>query len=51
MIFEVFNQNSKYYSEMMNVILKAKNTPPEKGQIHLYPDDALPKIAEVTCDY
>ena len=34
MIFEVFNQNSKYYVEMMNVILKAKNNPPEKGQVH-----------------
>ena len=34
MIFEVFNQNSKYYREMMNIILKAKNNPPEKGQVH-----------------
>lgn len=34
MIFEVFNQNSKYYIEMMNIILKAKNNPPEKGQFH-----------------
>ncbi len=34
MIFEVFNQNSKYYGEMMNVILKAKNDPPENGQLH-----------------
>lgn len=34
MIFEVFNQNSKYYIEMMNIILNAKNNPPEKGQLH-----------------
>jgi hypothetical protein len=34
MIFEVFNQNSKYYREMMDIILEAKNNPPEKGQVH-----------------
>lgn len=34
MIFEVFNQNSKYYREMMNIIVAAKVNPPEKGQLH-----------------
>lgn len=34
MLFEVFNIDSKYYIEMMNIILKAKNNPPEKGELH-----------------
>lgn len=34
MIFEVFNQNSKYYKQMMDVIVAAKVNPPEKGQVH-----------------
>ena len=34
MILEVFNINSEYYEEMMNIILVSKVNPPEKGQIH-----------------
>lgn len=34
MITEVFNQNSKYYRQMMDIILAAKVNPPEKGQVH-----------------
>ena len=34
MIFEVFNQNSKYYREMMDIIVASKVNPPEKGQVH-----------------
>lgn len=34
MIYEVFNQNSKYYRQMMDVIIAAKVNPPEKGQVH-----------------
>ena len=34
MIIEVFNQNSKYYEEMMKIILESKVNPPESGQVH-----------------
>lgn len=32
MIYEVFNMNSKYYRQMMDVIVAAKVNPPKKGQ-------------------
>lgn len=34
MIYEVFNQNSKYYRQMMDIIVVAKVNPPEEGQVH-----------------
>lgn len=34
MIIEVFIQNSKYYVEMMKIILESKVNPPESGQVH-----------------
>lgn len=34
MIYEVFNMNSKYYRQMMDVIVAAKVNPPKKGQVH-----------------
>jgi len=34
MIYEVFNQNSKYYRQMMDVIVAAKVNPPKQGQVH-----------------
>ena len=34
MIIEVFNQNSKYYEEMMKIILESKVNPPESGHLH-----------------
>lgn len=34
MIIEVFNIDSKYYKEMLDIIISAKVNPPEKGYIH-----------------
>lgn len=34
MIYEVFNMNSKYYRQMMDVIIAAKVNPPKQGQLH-----------------
>ena len=34
MITEVFNQDSKYYRQMMDVIVAAKVNPPKQGQVH-----------------
>jgi len=34
MIYEVFNQDSKYYRQMMDVIVAAKVNPPKQGQVH-----------------
>lgn len=34
MIFEVFDIDSKYYKEMIELIIESKVNPPEKGQVH-----------------
>lgn len=34
MIYEVFNMNSKYYRQMMDIIIAAKVNPPKQGQVH-----------------
>lgn len=34
MIFEVFDIDSEYYKEMMNIIIMSKLNPPKYGQIH-----------------